>query len=336
MKDWYDQAQEQDITAVAQQLGMKNVGTRYGPCPACGSFRSEKDRRPPIRFSKTNSKPERDRWFCNCCSTMGNVFDLVSHALHNCAASDLPRFSLLREFFSTETLFEIKQKPVVRTEPSYPPVDEVKAIVDAATPLYMIENKRVLTWAEKRGLDIRKLKNGPRLLSRSFDYDGLTQVPVRSSSACWFPKAWAEKYPIIIPLVDYRGNLRSIYGRSITTAVRPKCRAPIHYTTKNLFFVNKLAWEFLRGQTRPAAIWIVEGEMDYMSILQHDDIPVIGIRSGAIEHLMMMPWHITQTVVIGTDNDHAGNKYARQIAERVFPAQPKRLQLQILKKKGGE
>ena len=80
-------------------------------------------------------------------------------------------------------------------------------------------------------------------------------------------------------------------------------------------------------------IWIVEGEMDFMSIMQLERFPVIGIRSGAIDDLMKMPWHITQTVVIGTDNDTIGDKYASQVAERVYPAQPKRLQLRFLKKK---
>ena len=130
--------------------------------------------------------------------------------------------------------------------------------------------------------------------------------------------------------MDYQGNLKSIYGRSIRTVIRPKCIAPIHYTTANLFFTNKLAWEFLRRQTRPAAIWIVEGEMDFMSISQREDIPVIGIRSGAIEHLQLMPWHVIQTVVIATDNDRSGNKYAKEIAERVYPANPKRIHLGML------
>ena len=338
MKRWYDEAQAQDIQAVAKQLGMETKqgsNDRYGPCPACGENEAgANDSRPPIRFSKTKNK--NDRWYCQHCERMGNVFDLVSFQLHGCAAIDLPRFGVLREFFTSDTIYEIKKQPVRKKEFTYPPTAEVKAILDASEPLCNITDKKIIDWTERRGLNIRRLKSGPRLLSKDFDYSSLTKVPVKSGSTPWYPKSWATKYPVILPLVDYRGNLKSILGRAISSKVKRKSSNPIYYTTSNLFFVNKLAWEFLRGETRPATIWVVEGEMDFMSISQHDDIPVIGIRSGAIEHILKMPWHITQTVVIGTDNDEAGNKYAKQVAERIYPAQPKRLQLQILRKKGGE
>ena len=335
MRKWYEEAQMQSIQAVAQQLGMESKNDRYGPCPVCGSSKGgEHDTRPPLRFSKTKKK--NDRWYCQNCDTMGNVFDLVSYQLHDCAAGELPQFSILREFFTSDTIHQIKKKPIKKKEFRYPPTNEVKAILDASEPLCITENKRVIAWTKRRGLDIKRLKNGPRVLNKDFDYGSLTQVPVKSGSTSWFPHAWATTYPVILPLVDYRGNLKSILGRAISPRVKRKSSNPIYYTTSNLFFVNKPAWEFLRGETRPATIWIVEGEMDFMSISQHDDIPVIGIRSGAIEHILKMPWHITQTVVIGTDNDNAGNKYAKQVAERIYPAQPTRLQLQILRKKGGQ
>jgi len=334
MKSWYDEAQEQDIFAVAEQLGMSGQNKRYKPCPACGVTQAgENDKRPPVRFSLTKRKPQKMRWFCQSCETMGNVFDLVSFAMYGSAAADLPRFNVLRSFFSNEVLAEIKKKPKrVEKIEQYPPPDEVKLLLDASTPLCDVQDRNVIIWAKNRGLDIKKLKNGPRMIDPNFNFNKLTKVNVKHGTSPWFPKSWSKKYKIILPLVDYKGNLRSVYARA-TSKLQPKCRAPIFYTTKNLFFVNKLAWEFLKGQTRPMTIWIVEGEMDFMSIMQLERFPVIGIRSGAIDDLMKMPWHITQTVVIGTDNDTIGDKYASQVAERVYPAQPKRLQLRFLKKK---
>ena len=76
---WIDIAKENTFDSVAANLGIKQKGYRYGPCPACGAeTASAKDKRLPIgRTRGTNSAG----WRCFACTAGGDMLDLVSYKL---------------------------------------------------------------------------------------------------------------------------------------------------------------------------------------------------------------------------------------------------------------
>ena len=136
------------------------------------------------------------------------------------------------------------------------------------------------------------------------------------------------QYPVIIPLVDWKGNLVSLVGRSIGHE-RRKTSAPIGYSTKNLVNATLSARRFMQKLDVPEKIWITEGEMDYLAIAQ-SGASTIGIRSGSIGAIQMLGWQEHQTVFIATDNDRTGEMYAEKVAENVYPAMAKRVRLDMI------
>ena len=333
MEEWYDLAKSNAIERFAVQIGMEKNSFRWGPCPACNSGRaSNKDDRPPVAFTAYPSTLQyKNRWYCNACETKGNVFDLVAFHLDGKPASELKSWSGLRKFFTgghhfdekSMEKFEVKKK-------GYPPIEEVKHIIKSATPLHLSKDKSVLAWCERRGLNPKRLMHGPRVLDMSFDFEGLTKVEFNDQERSWFPSTWAKKYPVIVPMVDWKGDVRSFVARPIFKSIKhPKSRRPLGFSAKNLYFVNVASWKFLTQKILPKDMIIAEGEIDFLSVSQND-VPVIGITNGSIDHLQMMPWKAGQTVHIATDNDKAGNKLAKQIPNMIYPAQARRCHISTL------
>jgi 5S rRNA maturation endonuclease (ribonuclease M5) len=337
--DWYEDAKASAIEMHAEKMGMEQGDKRWGPCPACNEGQGgSHDTRPPVAFTKTqnNTSSFNNRWYCNACERTGNVFDLVAWYTDGEFARDLSSWRNVREFFTDGSC--IVDNPMEKwavKEKGYPPADEIKAIFDSATPIHLCRDKRVLDWCRLRGLDPRKLMHGPRVLDMSFDFEGLTKIERNEKEMPWLSKEMVNKYPVIIPMVDYRGNLKSFISRPLTKSMRPKSRLPLGWNSKNLYFVNVPSWKFLTRKSSPSDIIITEGEIDFLSVSQKG-YPVIGINNGSIDHLQLMPWHTGQKIHVACDNDAAGNRLANQIPNQVHPASAFRVNLHLLKRRHNE
>ena len=112
--------------------------------------------------------------------------------------------------------------------------------------------------------------------------------------------------------------------------MKRKTTCPLGFSTRGLYFANKKARLFLSKEYAPEKIWICEGEIDYLTLAQADDITVIGVRSGSISGVQLMPWKAGQIVYIATDNDKQGNKYAEEITRNVRPAISRRVNVKML------
>lgn len=336
MKSWYDRLKSYPVSAAARSLNLKVEKSRATPCPACraerikdgaakGSSRAE-DKRWPVKILASDSY-----WICNACQFEGNIFDMVSWKVHGCAAKELTDFSILREWQGAPKGAyheEIRYKP--EPEPEYPPIDEIRDFTTKAAVASQSANHKLNRWLEKRGLDKNKIPAW--VADPDFDCEALTEVTSsKGNQTPWWPRQWLSTYPLIIPLVDYRGNLVSFVGRTTGTN-RRKTTVPIGYSTKNLVNASRKALEFMRKDDIPEKIWITEGEMDYLSIAQHGPA-TIGIRSGSITNLALLPWREQQTVFIATDNDRQGKLYAERVAENIFPAMAARINLDQIGKK---
>ena len=154
----------------------------------------------------------------------------------------------------------------------------------------------------------------------------------------WWPGKWVEQFRLIFSLVDFRGEVRSLLGRtwydSTIKMYKRKTNVPISYTTNGLLLANQKAREWMKHKHFEEHVLITEGEMDYATACQEVDTIVIGIRSGSIDVVRKLPWKSDMKAHIMTDWDEKGEKYAKQLAENVGRAIPMRADLHSLL--GGE
>ena len=334
MTTWYEQAISYPLEAIAKALGMKPHRSkgRWGPCPSCGAEKETDKKgksltRPPLKFYK-NSKGA-NVWLCNNhgCNAYGNIFDLVAYKKEGQPTENVG-WKRIRELFETLEICErTVENFMEKKDIEYPPVEEIFAMLKASTPIPKSSSPMISRWCKTRGLDKTKVQAG--LIDRNFDCSSLTQKTWHDKTLPWWLDKWKKQFPILIPLVDYKGDLKSLIGRA-TNADKRKQSCPLGYSTAELFFANKNARLFLKKEKRPEKIWICEGEVDYLTLAQFDQLTVIGIRSGSLSHLQLMPWHICQKVYVATDNDQQGDNFANQIKKLVQPAQPERVDVRKL------
>lgn len=322
MDSWVDNFKLIPISTLAENLGYKTNSKRIKTCPACGAQRTRNDKRGPVRYY---SNEYGHRWQCYACSIRGDGLDFVSYALFNTPAKELgSKFSELRTWQEGGN-FVAAPAQSTPVEPNYPPQDEVLSVINACVPMPHCKDKEVLAFLQKRGLDPSKTLAG--VACPRFPYKSLTRTK-RSNGRLfpWWSSYYALNFPILIPAFNHKAHLVSFQGRSISSDQR-KSTCPVGYDTANSFFLNLPARQFLQKTLTPDTIWIVEGEMDFLVLAQHPGETVIGIRNSAVSHLQLMPWRPWQQVIIATDNDDVGNRYADKIRKLVKPAKPYRTNL---------
>lgn len=344
MKDWYVQAKSYPIEAIAEGLGLKKKGNRWGPCPTCGAenlkeiSKTQKNRY-PLRLYTCGDNTEM--WECMACNEYGNSFDMVAWAKEGRSAADTLTsyydkqakkyrndWTVLRTHFQEMHICEhTVEKLRQHTRVKYPPTAEVELLLKTSTWIPRCDSQRIISWCNRRKLDKEKMQAG--VVNPGFDCSSLTTSEWHDKTLPWWLDKWITLYPILIPLVDCSGNLKSVVGRATNSGTR-KTTCPLGFSTANLFFANKNARRFLKREYIPEKIWICEGEVDYLTIAQLDQMTVIGVRSGSMSHLANMPWQICQTVFIATDNDATGEKYADEIAKNLFPASGRRIDVRNL------
>ena len=219
-------------------------------------------------------------------------------------------------------------------KPKYPPQEEVQKLLEQIILLKHLDKdlffhrntfENIKRWLKHRCIDPECAPAA--WLNPKAKTEWMSKVEASSGKmTAWWPDQWIQDYPLVMPLYDYKGQPRSILGRSYKSKVKRKTTVPISYSTSNLFLANKLARNFMQKNSTPSTIWIVEGEIDFITASQAN-IPCIGIRSGSIDGLAMLPWSNKQKVIIATDNDEAGDRYASDIKLLINPAQPYRINL---------
>lgn len=176
-------------------------------------------------------------------------------------------------------------------------------------------------WAARRGLDVKKLAE--RDLVRVLMVDG------PAAPSCRFERRrWAHGgYQLLFATFDTSGELRGLRARhvddaeSCTGEAKPSVKElnPAGHSATGLVFANAAAVEVLRGA--PAdVVWIGEGGPDFATLatLLPEHVPVIGIFSGSWTRELAVKIARCSRVVLATDADGAGRKYAREIAASVL------------------
>ena len=338
---WYEEAKRDygnEMEKVLVRLGCKQMRFRWSPCPICGSETESKRTRYPIKVIRGDGL---DNFICNACQAFGNVFELVAQAVYNETCDSLSakgEWKMIKPFFTDEQFIKdplVIEKPVVR----YPPKDEVRMFCESKD---IRHNQRVYDYLKGRNID-----PGPgcpaMVADLDFDVEQLRKVDIHSTADYsfsgeaddgiiqrpWWSKRWLQSFPLLIPLCDSKGNLKSVLGRCVYKNRHRKSTVPTGYSTQNLFMISPKAMQWIHGKIIPEMIWVAEGEIDYLTLAQHGT-PTIGIRNGRVDSLQLLPWKPIQSVIIATHNDEPGERYARAVASCVQPALPRRVNFNLL------
>ena len=325
---WIDTCKQNSFEDVAHNLGLTLKGKRWTPCPSCNAEASgTNDKRPPVGTFRISGN--LTGWRCFACGEGGDMMDLVSFHLEGQKCRDVQDYSSIKEFFKTFTFASIE---VTNVEKEEIPEQDLARLFNEIRKNKILQTTRkdIQVFLKSRGIDYTKVSDAYSF-PNAFRYDTLTKVKTSSGRMMPFwPFKWANEYPIAVPLFDFKGKLKSFQGRAIKDLDgKPKTMCPISFSMSGLFFADSNMRSYLKGDESFSKFWIVEGEMDFVSLLsKQSHYPVIGIKNGSLNAFKQFKFPAGAEIVIATDNDEKGDEYAAKIAKAIYPIRPKRLVLE--------
>jgi DNA primase len=328
-----------DPREVCRRLGLDPKAKPQGGgglmilCPAHG------ERTPSCSVSRGPDGTLRVK--CFGCDFAGDVFDLLAVVERLDRVRDFPE--LLRraaELAHVELERDASRPPAKRAQPRpappvarapiakpYPPADEIGALwalCRAAT-----EDPEVGQWLEGRGL-------APAAIAR---YDVARALPAGASLPPWASyrgdpekrakaEPWAALgYRLVVPLYDAGGVIRSVRARAIVPTDGPKALPPTGYAAKGLIMADPLASMMLALGEWPEhaekRVVISEGEPDFLTWASRGTgartLAVLGL-AGSGQWTKEIADRIPDgsTVIVRTDQDDAGDRYAEQITATLW------------------
>lgn len=331
---WTPDAHNIPVDTVARELGLTEGRHGIGPCPACNAERrGSTDKRPPVGMTR-----DCMGWRCQRgdCGAGGDSIDLVAHVLEGAKLRDLDKEGMagVRAWYAARGWCKPdekdgrppKQHPVITRKPQEeprdyerPPRDEVLAVWNEALPV--IDIAEVSGWIRHRGLDPEKIA----------DRDLARALPSRGEYPAWATYGgtpWPSRgYRLVVPLYGPGGEMESVRARSVRPDAKTKTLAPTGYAVGSLVIADELGRQLLKhGQAPdwwpsggPLEVIVVEGEPNFLTWATRwgdsaEDAPaVIGIMSGSWTPAIAARIPDGCRVIIRTDHDKAGNKYAEDI-----------------------
>lgn len=280
-----------DCRTVASGLGLHHRAKRWGPCPLCKRERTRHDRRLPVIVSA-------QEWRCMACKEGGDSVALVSASRYG---TTRPVGRLFPEVVAYLESLAGTAPPVEPVEEA-PRIDPLPAL-RAAVPLSEVTDDRLEEWLDRRGIE----RTAPAGWLPNF-------------SAPWWP-GFSAHWPVVLPACTGRGQVVSMHGVAVDKAAPAKTTWPKGASARELLFAPRSAREWLAGRAPPPKrALFVEGATDYLSAVTrtNPDTFVFGVFSGAFKALKLARWDDIDIVIL-TDADPAGDRYATLIASAVAP-----------------
>lgn len=199
-------------------------------------------------------------------------------------------------------------------EPTYPDGAEVLTLWNASTPVE--DDAEVLAMLEGRALSAalittyelaRVLPLAPAPLPRWARFGG---------------RDWRDGgYRLIVPMRDARGTMRSFRAWRVGEGDGPKRITPAGHKAAGLVFACPSAVALLEGYAfeHELRIIVAEGEPDFLTWATPSDADerqpalVFGVTSGAWSEELAARIPDGAKVIVRTDHDAAGDKYAEAI-----------------------
>lgn len=318
-----------DVGTVAQQAGMRaGRGNSLAPCPACGADqRGRHDRRGPIVVT---SRQGRELWHCHAagCGAGGDAVTLRALVLFGEVP---PKGDARWREVLGDTPAPARSRPVkAPATPTrrYPPPDEVAALWGAALPVDEASaDALALAWLVSRGLDP----------FRVVEWDLVRVLPPVGPAWPWVRSYVPRTHPVVFPLYDAAGRLRSVRFRAVVPDPKPaKAVPPSWYEDADgrhdfevggLVLADPMARRILAGE-RPAGwdgrVIVCEGEPDWLTWAAHPSrrldgatptYAVFGLFSGAWSADIGARVPDGARVVIREHDDDKGRSYTKNVVE---------------------
>lgn len=330
---------------------LRSGGVLY-TCPVCGATRPHGRRHSYGGATGVGVRRDGLGWKCFACDATGDALDLVALCLGGRRFRKLDaarkaevkawcvRYLKLAAESGTRHFRVAHSTPAPSIAADYPPDSEVRALWESA---FRVDwDRDVSAFLLRRGLD-------PTALA---DRDLVRAIASQSALPSWAKfesRSWhAAGYRMLTLWRDETGAARSITARQVfADASGPKSVAPSGHARGGLVFACELGrrvlaygchpsrWPVERASDAPFAIapaewWpaseslivvVVEGEPDaltwtteYGDAAEHPPA-VLGLVAGAWTRAIADRIPDGSHVVIATDHDDQGEKYARHVVQ---------------------
>lgn len=326
---WVDQVKAWPVADIASRLGLDVL--RRGadvsfPCPACGKNKRHtkgSDTRHAAKLMPEN------RWWCEPCGAGGDAVALACAVVtgaptatrdrwHDVRAACVASGLCLGDAVSPRSPASIFTPPApMPSQPevgrSYPPTDEVESFWNDCEPITATSPEGA--YLDARGFNLARLP-------------WLHMVRAATSRAVksfrWWPSSWRLTWPLMFPLFNALGELRSLHARAISSSIEPKTRWPFQCSASGLLFADGVGLEFLRSHGSAEAtrglegIFLAEGATDTLKLAQVLEgtaatMGVLGYVAGSKRALAEIDWPLGVPCIVATDDDAVGDKYATDV-----------------------
>ena len=288
------------IPECAARIGYP-IEARGMACPSCRSP-TRRDGRPAAGL-----RADGMGWHCHCCQASGGAIELAGYALVGRVPKAGAEWGELARCLEARGVVATTEPtirpPRVERPPVRPPLREVDAVWGACGPVAW----DVGAWLVSRGLD-------PAAAARR---DLVRTMPRGYSGPAWLPRD-VERRRAVFAARDLDGVVRSLRFRGTSSDVRPKAAPPsrrgVVLEVRGLVLACPLAVGLLTGDVRTDRLVICEGEPDWLTCCEsRPGWAAIGIWSGSWSQELADRIPSGSRVLIATDHDEAGAKYAGAI-----------------------
>lgn len=341
---WVEGMKGRSVLEVARALGGLAIDEKrraLSPCPACGA--GQRHTKAGDRRGAVGLRRDGRGWRCFQCEASGDALGLVAYQLGGAKLGELSdaRKAEVREwcsrFLGLDTsapprraaapLRRVRPPEPERTaEPVYPPAEELAAVWAACVPV--TDDPEVSGYLN--GLHILPAEVARLDLARA--------LPASATCPAWAGtgegarwRSWAAQGArLVVPLVDAHGAMRSVLARFPREVEKPwpKSLAAKDYERAGLVLANDRARAWLGGtDAPPGPCLVLEGEKDYLLTAVGPawgktwaDVGValpaaLGVFSGSWSRPLADRIPDGSHVAIATDDNPAGEAYAREIGE---------------------
>lgn len=272
----------------------------------------------PVHDDRTPSCSVQDRdgvvlWNCHACGESGDALDLIAAVRGGTFADALAEGAQLAGVYDDghERRAPAPRQAPIRTERPYPPQAEVEALWRATTD----RDRECEAWLASRGVlypDAAMTHIGGHAVTRA--------LPARGELPAWASyqgASWRETgHRLLVPMFDAAGALRSVRAIRVVEGDAPKRLPPAGYRASGLVMANDLALGMLRGTFEPRRALVLEGEPDFIDACaapMAEPVAKLGVVSGSWTEAFALRVPATALVLIYTDRDEAGDRYASAI-----------------------
>jgi hypothetical protein len=213
----------------------------------------------------------------------------------------------------------VMRPPEPEPERDYPPLAEVADLWADARPV--TTDAEVVDMLSARKIDSAEVEriDAARALHPQTHRERLPAWAKFRGGAS-VSRSWlATGHRLVVPVYDPSGQARSLRAWLVTSeANTPKRIPPSGFRASGLVLANAKALRWLRGESSPSSIVVVEGEPDWLvRSITFPTEAIVGIGSGSWNEAFAERVPFGSEVSILTHLDKAGDRYAEAIEKSI-------------------